>query len=208
MSKEDTGRAIRSRKSSARSIDEQVEISHAMWENDILPEHDGIKANDIEDRLSLELEFTVRTSLSHLEEIDIVEEFIPPGPETLVIAEWMNGGEGKVVLGEVEEAAVEGLEALHSDLEPTSSESGAATAADGSGVTIRSTVASEFDLVPEKVGEYLRTTDKPVKVLNRAVDAINEEEGIETSDDYGKIAFINMPYRYRLTEWAVELYEA
>lgn len=43
--------------------------------------------------------------------------------------------------------------------------------------------------------------------LNDVGDAIEEADGIEVGDDYGNIGFINMPYRYRLTEKAIELYE-
>lgn len=178
-----------------------------MWANGVDPDHDGLKASEVKEELNLDLEFKVRTSLSHLEEVDYVEEFTPPGPGTLVIAEWMDDGEGEIVLGRVEEAAEEGLDALASEVETTPSGSGGVTAADGSGVTIRSVLAAEFDLVPHKVENYLRSTDKPVKVLNRAVEAVKEADEVKASEDYGEIVFINMPYRYRLTEKAVELYE-
>ena len=207
MSKKDVESFIRQRKRSTRSIDEQVQIAHAKWADNVDQDHDGIKRKEIEDELGLSLRYKAGTSLHHLEEIGIVEEFTPPGPPVLVIAEWMNDGEGKVVLGEVDEAAQEGLEALAGEIGSPSSGSGTATAADGGGVTTRSVVASEFDLVPEKVEDYLRATDKPVKVLNRAVEAIEEADGIKIGDDYGEIAFINMPYRYRLTQMAVDLYK-
>jgi len=179
-----------------------------MWDHGIGPDHEGLKADDIADELSLDLEFQIRTSLGHLEESSIVEEFLPPGPDTLVIAEWKDDGDGEVVNGEVEEAAEEGLEALAELVESSDPASSLETAADGSGTTIRSTVASKFDIVPEKVEEFLRTTDRPLDVLNGAVEAIQETEGVETSDGFGEIVFINMPYRYRLTESAVILYES
>lgn len=178
-----------------------------MWDEDINPDHDGLKANDIESEFGLDLNYKVRTSLHHVEEIHIVEEFRPPGPETLVIAEWMDDGDGEVVLGRVSEAAEEGLDALASDVGSIPPEAEPPTATDGSGITLRSILASEFDLKPEKVEDYLRTTDKLVDVLNRAVEAIKDTDSVEAGDDYGKIVFINMPYRYRLTEKAILMYE-
>jgi hypothetical protein len=198
--------AIRSKKRSTRSVNDQVAIAHAMWEKDVGPDHDGLKANEIESELGLSLDYGVRTSLSHVEEIDIVEEFLPPGPETLVIAEWMDDGDGEVVLGRVSEAAEEGLDALANDVESIPAETEPPTATDGGGITLRSVLASEFDLKPKKIEDYLRRTDKPVDVLNRAVEAIKDADGVEIADDYGEIVFINMPYRYRLTEKAVRMY--
>lgn len=206
MSQKDIERYIRERKRNARSVDEQVAISHAMWNQGIDPSHDGYKAKEIKDELGLDLDYSAKTSLKHLEEINIVEEFAPPGPEILAIAEWMDDGKGEIVLGRVGEAAEEGLDALASEIESPPSGSRTAAAADGSGVTIRSVVASEFDLVPDKVEDYLRSTDNPVDVLNGAVEAIKDADGIGVSDDYGKIAFIRMPYRYRLTEKVTDLY--
>lgn len=208
MSKPDVRRRLSERQDATRSIDDQATIAHAMWDRGIGPEQEGLKADDIEDELDLDLEFKVRTSLGHLEESSIVEEFLPPGPETLVIAEWKDNGDGEIVNGEVGEAAAEGLEALAELVESSGAAGGLETAADGSGVTIRSTVASKFNIVPEKVEEFLRTTDRRVEVLNDAVEAIQETEGVETTDDFGEIVFINMPYRYRLTESAVALYES
>lgn len=207
MSEQTIARYIRERKQNTRCIADQIQIAHAMWDSSVTQSHEGIKGNDVETELELDLEYNVRTSLSHLEELGLVEEFVPPGPKTLVIAEWMDNGEGKIINGEVDVAANEGLNALAREIEPGESGGEAATATDGSGTTIRSVLAAEFNLIPDTVEEYLRTTQKPVDVLNRAVDAIEEANDINTSDSYGRIAFINMPYRYRLTEEAAEMYE-
>lgn len=208
MTKPDVRRRLSERQDATRSIEDQVSIAHAMWDQRIGQDHEGLKADDLEDELNLDLEFKVRTSLGHLEESSIVEEFLPPGPETLVIAEWKDDGDGEIVNGEVGDAAREGLEALAELVESSSAPAGTETAADGSGVTVRSTVATKFDIVPEKVEEFLRTTDRPVEVLNGAVEAIQDTEDVETSDGFGEIVFINMPYRYRLTERAEDLYES
>jgi hypothetical protein len=206
MSKQDVERYIYKRKRNTRSVDEQVDIAHAMWDNGIDQDHDGLKRSEIEAALGLNLSYNVDTSLSHLEDIDIDDEFVPPGPEILVIAEWMDGGEGEIVLGEVEEAAREGIDGLIDDLEPSGAQSGAAVA-DGRGATTRSVVASEFDLIPSKLEQYLQATDKPVEVLNRAVEAIEEVDEVDLADSYGKIVFIHMPHRHRLSKKAMDLYE-
>lgn len=199
--------AIRYLKRITESTDDQVTISHAMWEMNIGPEHVGLKADDIEGELGLNLDYGVRTSLGHLEDVGLVEEVNPPGPDIFAIAEWMDGGDGEIVNGEVEEAAEKGIDALLDDLDPASPADGdAATAADG-GVTLRSTIAEEFDLIPEAVEDYLTSVADPVDGLNDAVEAIEETDDLEVGDDYGKIAFIRMPYQYRLTEQAVGLYQ-
>lgn len=206
MSKQDVERYIYKRKRNTRSVDEQVDIAHAMWDNGIVQDHDGLKRSEIEAALGLNLSYNVDTSLSHLEDIDIDDEFVPPGPEILVIAEWMDGGEGEIVLGEVEEAAREGIDGLIDDLDPSDAQSGAAVA-DGRGATTRSVVASEFDLIPSKLEQYLQATDKPVEVLNRAVEAIEEVDEVDLADSYGKIVFVHMPHRHRLNKKAMDLYE-
>lgn len=203
----DTEDYIRRRKRNARSIDDQVTIAHAMWEHGIGPDHEGLKADDVADELGVTLGFAVRTSLRHLGEAGIVEEFLPPGPETLVIAEWRDGGDGEVVNGEVGEAAEEALDALADELEARSAGTGATTAADGSGATLRAVVSEALDVVPDHVEDYLRTTDEPVDVLIDAVGAIEDASGVSIPSGCGELAFINMPYRYRLTPKAVRLYE-
>lgn len=208
MGKTHAEREIRTKKRHTRSVGEQVQIDHAMWDNAIVPNHDGIRAAEIEDRLGLDLTFNPRTSLGHLAEIDMVEEFFPPGPEVLAIAEWM-GDDGEVVLGEVDEAAEEGIEALIDDIRDSDSPEGgdAPAVADGGAATLRHVVADTFDLEPEAVEEHLKSTDDQVKALNKAVDSIEETEGFDLGDDYGRIAFINRAYRYRLTDKAIDLYQ-
>lgn len=188
------------------STGDQIAISHAVWDEGIAPDHDGLKANDIEDELQLDLNFGVRTSLTHLEEMGLVEEINPPGPDIFVIAEWMDDGEGEIINGEVEESANEAIEALVEDLDPYSPSDGDTLTATDGGRHLRTVLSEEFDLIPEAVEDYLTTIVDPVEGLNTAVEAIEETDGVELGDDYGKIAFIRMPFKYRLTRKAVELY--
>lgn len=205
MANQDVASFIEERKRNTRSVDEQIEIAHEMWDSGIDQTHEGLKRKEIEDELGLDLDYRPATTLHHLEEIHIVEEFVS-GPPTLVIAEWMDDGDGEVVLGEVDEAAREGLSAVIDHLDSPDAPTEATTAADGSGVTLRSVIASELDLIPDSVEDYLRTTAEPVDVLNTVVEAVDEEDDLTVQPDYGEIAFINTPYRYRLTQMAINLY--
>lgn len=202
--REDIRDYLHSQNGSTSSIADQIAVPHAMWEQDIGPSHDGLKTNEVEDELNLDLEFTVETSLGHLQDANIVESGAPPGPDTFVIASWMDDGDGEIVNGEVDEAAEEGIEALADDISSGPSPSSGAAATDGGGKV--SLVADELDLVSNKMVEFLRTTDGKVNVLNKAVHAIQEADGVECKDDYGEIAFINPPHRHNLSEKAMALY--
>ena len=206
MAKKHAEDEIRDEKDNAHSTDEQVEISHGMWDHNIGPAHDGVKRASVEDALGLDLDHKPKTSLKHLVDIDMVEEFRRPGPDTFVIADWRE--EDAFIMGEVEETATEAIEALidhmHDD-DPIEGDDTPAVA-DGAGPTIRNTVADAFDYEPTAVEEQLRIGD-PLEKLNDAVEAIQEEDDLETRDDYGEIVFINQAYRYRLTPKAVRLYE-
>lgn len=206
MGKPEVRQYIRSEKGNTRSVEEQVQIAHAMWDLGHGPAtDDGPKRKTVEDVLGLELEFQPRTSLGHLEEINIVEAFQQPGPETYVIADWHPD---VFVMGDVPGAAREGLEALidHLHDEDAPPEGGSPAVADGSGATLRHVVSDAFDLQPSALEEFLRSGD-PVEKLNRAVDAVENSEGYDPRDDYGRIRFVNTPYHYRLTSFAVSLYE-
>lgn len=206
MSRNDAGNHTRSENADAHSVDEQVEITHAMWDHGVDPAHDGIKRADIESDLGLNLSYNVRTSLKHLAEAGMVEEFAPPGPSTLVIADWRDDA---IVNGEVDETAAQGIEALieHMQDDDPADEGDASAVADGARETIRSVISAQFDYNPAVLEGFLRKGDQ-VDKLNEAVKAIEENEDLSKRDEYGEIAFINMPYRYRLTPEAVDLYRA
>lgn len=205
MSKQDVEDYIRREKRHTHSLDDQVKISHAMWDYGILPDEEGGKRSDLADELGLNLDYSLKTSLRHLEEIDIVDEYLEPGPETYVIADWH---EETFIMGMVDEAAEEGIEALIDHVQDEDPVSGDETpvAADGAGITLRHVVADQFDLQPQALEDHLRGDNK-VEKLNDAVEGIEAHEDFETRDDYGEIRFVNVPYRYRLTAFAVDLYE-
>lgn len=189
-------------KQATRSIESQITIAHWLRENDFGPDSDGVTRSDIEDAIGDSLDHTVRTSVRHLVDMGLVEEFVER-ETTYVIAEWHPD---VFIMGQVNEAATEGIEALIDDLEdmPTTEEE-MAVIPDGAGRTLREVVANRFDLKPESVEDFLLDGD-PVDLLNEAVEAIQESRDHEVGDGYGEITFRNPAYRYRLTEVGMELY--
>lgn len=205
MSKQDVEAYIHRQKRNTHSVDDQVEIAHAMWARGKLPDEEGIKRSDLEDELGLDLDYSVKTSLRHLEEIDIIEEYREPGPDTYVIADWHDK---TFIMGMVDETAEEGIEALIDHVQDEDPVTGDDTPviADGAGTTLRQVVAEEFDLQPHALEDHLRG-DNQVDKLNDAVEGVEAHDDFETRDDYGEIRFVNVPYRYRLTAFTVDLYE-
>lgn len=203
MSKGHIKHTISTLKQETRSIDSQITVAHWLLSNGYGPTSDGIKRSTIEDHLSDSIAHAVGTSLSHLADIGLVEEFLEQDI-TYTIAEWHPD---TFVMGMVEQAATDGIEALIDDLEPMKAHDDTAEiVADGSGLSLRGVVADAFDLSPEKVESYLRGGDS-VERLNKVTEAIEESEEHSVGDNYGKIEFRNPAYRYRLTETARKLYE-
>jgi hypothetical protein len=195
-------RTIRVLKDATRSITTQIAIIHWLWMNDYGPHSDGVKRSSIEDEIGESLDHTIRISLDHLGDLGLVEEYLKRDT-TYVIAEWHPD---VFIMGQVEEAAAEGIEALIDDIQDRDpADEDTAVAADGAGISLRQVVADRFGLFPDAVEEHLRDGD-PVERLNEAVDAIQESEDFEVGDGYGEVTFRNPAYRYRLTEAAQRLY--
>lgn len=209
---------VRERKADAHSADAQIEVVKAFHEAGIGPDHEGIKRTELLERLDVDIEYRPRTVLKHLVDLDLLEETAPPGPDVFAISERID----EIVNGRVTREAEENIDALvahiddelHSvELEDESAElegPQVATSApsvalgDGAGRTVRSILASEFDVAPERVADYLRSGD-PIDRLNAAVDAIESSDEVTKSEDYGRIVFVNPAYRYRLTDRALGL---
>lgn len=208
-------RFVRERKPNARSVEAQVEVVKAFYEAGIGPDHGGIKRTDMADRFDVNVEYRFRILLRHLVDVGLLEELSPPGPDVFVISERSD----EIINGRINEEAKQSIEALVSHVddelqsvelesdkdEPEASASTPSVVlADGAGRTVRSILASAFDVAPERVVEYLRSGD-PVERLNAAVDAIESSEEVTESEDYGRLVFVSPAYRYRLTEQAMEL---
>lgn len=210
---------IREQKNNTHSVDDQIEVAKAFCMAEIGPNHEGIKRTELLEQLDIEIEYQAKTVLDHLVEVEILDETTPPGPDIFAISERLD----EIVNGRVTEEAEENIEALisHIDDELQSVELGeeatelqrseVATSvpsialADGAGRTIRSILATEFGVAPERVASYLRSGG-PIDRLNAAVDAIETSEEVSRSEEYGRIVFLKQAYRYRLTEHATTLF--
>jgi len=200
---------IRDQKGDLPSIDDQISIVTILYEEEIGLESEGVTRNEIAERLKFEHSFS--TALNHLVDLDVLEEFQPPGPSAYPISERRD----EIIFGEVEQTVEEEIEHLIDDLverldSPIQAGDGeyagdTVIRADGGRRTLRFILAEEFDIRSDKVESYLRGGDQLSK-LNRAVDAIEESE-VDKGDDYGRVIFRHAPYRYRLSEFAMSLAE-
>ena len=201
---------IRDQKANTHSVGDQVSVATALYEDGIGPDHEGLTRNEIAEQLAFE--YSSRTVLNHLVDLDILEEFQPPGPSTYVISERRN----QIINGEVEETVEEETERLidhmvaHMDDRIVPMDDGQpgdrVVIADGAGRTIRSILTEKFEDPSDDIESYLREGDRLTK-LNRAVDAIEESEDIDKGDDYGRVIFRSPAHRYRLSEFGVSLAE-
>jgi len=194
---------IREQKGDLPSVDDQISIVTALYEEGIGPDSEGLTRNEIAERLTFE--HSCSTALNHLVDLDVLEEFQPSGPSTYVISERrdqiINGEVEKTVEEEIERLIDDMVERLDSPMRPGDGEYAGDTVicADGGRRTLRFILAEEFDIRPDKVESYLREGDQLSK-LNKAVDAIEASE-VDKGDDYGRVIFRRAPYRYRLSEW-------
>lgn len=205
MAYTDVEKHIRSEKGSKDSIEDMIAVTHGFWEENILPNHEGVRRKQVETLLGIDPEYTLKTSLKHLTKIDILKTDPEDADDlrTFAVAPW-RGADGDIVNGESQEAAEEAIEVLIAHMR--ASEGGTSPAVADGGVTIRSVLAEHFSIVPEAVENRLRSGD-PVNTIRSAVFAIRDHPEVETRDDYGPIVFRNEAYRYTLTERAVTLYE-
>jgi len=166
-------------------------------------EHEGDGKADSGKNISLD--FSLRTCVEHLREIDVIERRKPPGPDVFVVGERID----EIINERVEEYAEEEIESLirHMDgeieriqkirLNPDDSNEQTVAMTDGSGKTIRQVLAQKFGVPSEDIEEYLREGNK-ISKLNEAVQAIKEDDDLESGEEYGEILFLAQPHQYGL----------
>jgi hypothetical protein len=209
---------VREQNGNARSVDDQVTVAKAFYNAGIGSEAEGIKRTALLDELDVDIEYQPGTILNHLVDAGVLAQTAPAGPDVFAISERLD----EIVNGQVTAEAEANLESLiaHIDdelqvtalaadaVEQNEPQTGAAApsvaVADGAGRTIRSILATEFDIEPEQVTDVLRSGD-PVDRLNTAVEAIESSDEVTKSEEYGQIVFVRPAYRYRLTEQAMAL---
>lgn len=205
MTREHAERYIREQKGHTRSVDDQVQISHAMWDHGLTGgPSQSLMERALVDKLDLDLEYLLRTSLDHLLEIDVVFEVVEAEQDWYHICGWTY----EIIWGRIDEYAHAGVEALIDHMQDDDRE-----VADGGRESIREVLAREFGIGPEGVEAYLRIgRDQEIAwgqmdPLNTAVKAIEAHPEIEKRDDYGEIIIERGHYRYQLSEAQVDRYE-
>lgn len=205
MAKSHITTIIRFLKGSKDSIDDIISIIHGMWDEGITPTHDGTTRSDVESDLGISLNYAPKTGLEHAVDTGLVQKDPEDsdGLPVYVIAEWMNGGSGEIVNGEVNDAAEEAIEAIIDHIHATDP-TGSTAVADG-GLTVRDVVADDFTAAASTIEGRLRRGEL-VENVNTAVDAINESSHVSKRSDYGRITFRYGSFDYRLTPLAVTLF--
>ena len=88
---------IRDQRANTHSVGDQVSVATALYEDGIGPNHEGLTRNEIAEQLAFD--YSLRTVLNHLVDLDILKEFQPPSPSTYVISERRD----QIINDEVEE---------------------------------------------------------------------------------------------------------
>lgn len=210
--------SLRDRTDNTHDTDAMVRVLEAFFKAGIGPDDEGITSRELTDLAEIDSEYQPRTLLEQLVDSGFLEVSEPSGPDVFAISERRDA----IVSGDVTAEAEENIEALiaHIDdeLQPveladTAPERDAAgdtpptpsmAVSDGAGRTIRSILAAEFNVAPERVGSFLREGD-PVAKLNTAVTAIESSEEMAKAEDYGHIVFVKQADQYRLSETATQL---
>lgn len=181
------------------SVDDQVTVAQALYDEGILSEEEALKEDEIEKLLEErgdELEYKLRTSLDNLRDIPIIVGTFPPGSKHIPISERRD----EIIFGEVEETVRVDRDALldHVHDDDPDEEDELPLTADGRGVTVREVIADDADIDPEDVEHHLHSggRDTQRERLNNAIDSIVDSDEVTKRNDYGKVVFKHTAYRY------------
>ncbi|WP_276281330.1 hypothetical protein [Halorussus caseinilyticus] len=203
MTLQDLESQIRNDREGIPSLDSLVALALAMYRDAMVPSEDNsLKKKHLDRVYGDVVDVTIDTCLDHLVNINIVDEWVNGG-DWLIINERrdeiVNDEDLEVLLRDETERLVDDLEPL--------------ALADGGGdeITRREVVAEALGVGLDEIEEQL-VDDEELwdwrENLETAIEAIEDEETVEKGGDYAPIRVIRNPYRYELTEWAVELAEA
>lgn len=193
---------IREENGDQPSVDDQVTVARALYDEGVLSEEEALKEDEIAELLKEredELEYKLRTSLDNLRDIPVIVGYFPPGSRYVPISERRD----EIIFGEVEETVRVDREALldhvHDD-DPDEEEEELPLTADGRGITVREVIGDDADVDPEDVEHHLHSgrRDTQRERLNDAIDAIVDSDEVTKRDDYGKVVFRHKAYRYYL----------
>lgn len=192
---------IREENGDQPSVDDQVTVAQALYDESVLSEEEALKEDEIAELLEKrgdELEYKLRTSLDNLRDIPVIVGHFPPGSKYVPISERRD----EIIFDEVEETVRVDCESLieHIDDDDPDDEDELPLTADGRGATVREVVADDADIDPEDVEHYLRSGNRDTQRerLNDAIDTIVDSDKVTKRDDYGKVVFRHKAYRYHL----------
>ncbi|WP_135825569.1 hypothetical protein [Halorussus ruber] len=198
---------IRDERGGIPSTDSIAALALTMYLDAMVPtEENSLKKRHIKRVYGDIVEVKIGTCLNHLHEIDIVRR-------------WFNGGRWLVIHDrrdeivndeDLEELLEDETDRLLDDLEPLALADGGTD-----DLTKREVVAEALgvglDEIEEEVKKEDLTEDGEIwdwrENLETAIEAIEEEEKVNKGNDYEPIRILRNPYRYELTEKAVEIAE-
>lgn len=200
------GDYIRERHGHQPSVGDQVTLAGFIYRHGITPAGTERTRREIEEMLDaqdVELEHNLKTVLRNLVKIDIVDEFYPrPGARSFPISERLDD----VVFDNYEEVIRTDQERFIAYMQAAdgADPSESPAVADG-GVTVRVVVSDALDCAPGNVEAEMLDGDLNEQrgKLETAIDAVDSHPGVENGDDYGRVFWRNMGYRYQITEWAI-----
>lgn len=200
MHEYDPDEDIRATNGTDDSIDDQIGLRRFLIWCGITSRRDAISKGPIRDLLKeygVELEHTLDTVLGNLFESGFLNRYFPEqGADAILVSERID----EVVFDTWEDKVLPTDQAALIDHIRAMDGSSDITAwTDGGVGSLRRVIADEFDGIdPEKVEVHLREGPKRAqrKKLNRAIEAIEEEDSVEPRETYGKIVWRHKGYRY------------
>lgn len=202
----DPGPHIRDEHGHQPSKDDQIKLAKLLHEWGVTPgqERRRTEIAELLEEHDVELDHTLRTVLDNLEEINVVESFYPhDGNRWFPISERLD----EVVLDRFEQVVRMELRRFIQHMNSGRGSSDSRATADG-GVSIRTALADHFDVMPENVETRLRRGDinDQRENLNEAIRVVDNHDGLENGDDYGRVVWRHMALRYQLTAWAINAF--
>jgi hypothetical protein len=192
---------IREKNGDQPSVDDQVTVARALYDEGITTEETALKEDEIEELLEerdVDLEYKLRTCLDNLRDIPVIVGHFPPGSKYVPISERRD----EIIFDEVKETVRVDRESLieHIHDDDPDGEDELPLTADGRGATVREVIADDADIDPEDVEYYLRSDNRDTQRerLNDAINAIVDSDEVTKRDDYGKVVFRHKAYRYHL----------
>lgn len=201
------GDYIRERHGHQPSVDDQVKLARILFGHGITPAGNERTRREIRNLLEsegIEFEHKLKTVLNNLEKIDIVESFYPhDGNRWFPISERLDD----VIFDRFDEVVKTDQERFiaYMQVSDESGSSGSPAVADG-GVTVRSVVANAFNEPPGNVEAHMMQGDMNEQraKLKTAIDAVEYHPDVENGDDYGRVVWRHMAYRYQVSQWAID----